>query len=304
MDYQPLVSIVIPTYNEEADIRPVLESLIALSYPYKEIIVVDASSDQTPHIVKEYKSKGVVLLEQTGEKGRSSARNQGIIAAQGEIVIILNADVSLPTDFIESILPHYQQGADYVLVEAKVSNIEFLFPRYVEAQHHLLYDDQTWINWSEGFSCRRLVAIDAGLFPVGYPIPICAGEDGVFGERLEQKYNKVIDRSIVVTHVAPTSFGDFWNQRVGRGKGNPQIAYFVRGKSLVELRRQLIKRTVWSIIRLAVVYPVLKYAYRLVKFSSRGWQDFLPFCYVHMLDSVAMIIGEWQGYRELVATQR
>ncbi|MCB0162680.1 MAG: glycosyltransferase family 2 protein [Anaerolineae bacterium] len=303
MPYQPLVSIVVPTYNEEADIRQVLESLIALSYPNREIIVVDASRDRTPLIVNEYKPYGVTLLQQVGEKGRAQARNQGIQAAQGEIVIILNADVSLPPDFIQKILPHYRQGADYVLVEAVVSNLEFLFPRYVEARHHYLFDGQTWINWTEGFSCRREAALAAGLFPTGYPIPICAGEDSIFGERLEQNYKKVIDRSIIVTHVVPYRLAQFWQQRLGRGKGSPQILHFVRGQSLIELHRRLIKRTLWTILRLIAVYPTLKYAYHLIHHSERGWRDFIPFYYTLLLESIAAVIGEWQGYREIRSVQ-
>jgi glycosyltransferase involved in cell wall biosynthesis len=296
--YHPVVSIIIPTYNEEKDIADTLEALVCLTYDNKEIIVVDDSQDNTPAIVKRYSQSGVKLLKQGEVKGRSAARNQGILEAQGEVVIILNADVSLPVDFIERILPHYQRGADYVLVEAEVSNAEYLFPRYVSASTHRRYDDQDWINWTEGFSCRRWAAIDVGLFPADTPIPICAGEDGVFGRKLEAKYEKIIDRSIVVSHIVPHTLRGFWNQRVGRGRGTPQVQRFVHGLSPGGLRRSLLLHTLSVAAKLVLFWPLFM-AIRLAAFSSRGQRDIFPFTYVGFLEEIAILLGHYRGYKEL-----
>ena len=61
-DKERLVSIIIPTFNEEADIKDTLERLVGLSYKNKEIIVVDDSTDNTPGIVKDYGKFGVKLF--------------------------------------------------------------------------------------------------------------------------------------------------------------------------------------------------------------------------------------------------
>jgi glycosyltransferase involved in cell wall biosynthesis len=296
--YHPLVSIIVPTYNEEEDIADTLEALVCLAYDDKEIIVVDDSQDSTPSIVERYSQVGVKLLKQGEVKGRSAARNQGILSAQGEIVIILNADVSLPADFIERILPHYERGADYVLVGSEISNAEHLFPRYTSARGHHRFDNQDWINWTEGFSCRRQAAIDVGLFPADTPIPICAGEDGVFGGRLEARYQKVIDRSIVVTHVVPHTLKGFWRQRKGRGRGTPQIRYFVHGLSLGNLRKSLILHTISAIAKIASLWPLFVAA-RLVAFSPRGLRDLVPFAYANLLEEIAILAGHHRGYREI-----
>ncbi len=296
--YHPAVSIIIPTYNEEEDIADTLAALVRLTYNNKEIIVVDDSQDNTPSIVKRYSQSGVKLLKQGEVKGRSAARNQGILEARGEIVIILNADVSLPTNFIERILPHYRRGADYILVEAEVSNVQHLFPRYVSASTHHRYDDQDWINWTEGFSCRRRAAIDVGLFPVDTPIPICAGEDGVFGGKLETKYKKVIDRSIVVSHIVPHTLRGFWNQRVGRGRGTPQIQHFVCGLSPGGLGKSLLLHTLSVVAKLVLLWPLFM-AVRLTAFSSRGPRDIFPFAYASFLEEIAVLLGHYRGYREL-----
>ena len=70
-----------------------------------------------PNIIKKYiyQNKNIKLIIPNVKRG-SEARNIGIQEADGEILIILNADVHLPKKFINQILVHYQNGADFVLV--------------------------------------------------------------------------------------------------------------------------------------------------------------------------------------------
>ena len=95
-------SIIIPTYNEAGDIVATLEALLGLDYGDKEIIVVDDSTDQTPEIVRRYVDRGVRLIH-PGGGGRCEARNIGIREAAGEVVVVLNADVRLPADFLQRV---------------------------------------------------------------------------------------------------------------------------------------------------------------------------------------------------------
>ena len=70
------------------------------------------------------------------------------------------------------------------------------FARYVGAITDLDYSSNpSWMEWTEGFSCRRELAIKAGLFPSGFPVPICAGEDGIFGTNLRNLGAKKKDGS-------------------------------------------------------------------------------------------------------------
>ena len=161
-------SIIIPTYNEEKDIADTLEALVKLVHQDKEIIVVDDSTDSTPDIVLRYQNKGVRLIRPSKKEGRCGARNIGIQSADGDIVVIFNADVRPQPDFLNRLILHYENGADYVLVKAEVSNMDDLFARYTDAAGKHNYQGATWIEWSEGFSCKREIAFKAGLFPVGF----------------------------------------------------------------------------------------------------------------------------------------
>src|SRR3989344_5290464 len=93
-------SIIIPSYNEGEDIRLSIESAITQKYPNKEILVVDDSSDSTPKIINEYAKKGVRFINGP-RNGCCEARNLGIKTATGDIIVLLNADVVLPSDFLE-----------------------------------------------------------------------------------------------------------------------------------------------------------------------------------------------------------
>lgn len=302
----PRVTIVIPTCNEVADIRATLDSLMALDEDDLEVIVVDASRDATPEIVARYPSPPFRLIRQSRGRGRSAARNEGILAARGEIVVILNADVRLPRDFVRRILPHYAQGADYVLVESRVTNLESAPPRYVQALHELQYparpDVDARMSWTEGFSCRREAALAVGLFPEGRAVPLVAGEDGWFGDRLAAAgYRKVFDRGIVVTHVMPPDLAGFWRQRVGRGRGWPQVLHERAGWPLPRIMLPVVKVSGLRALALLLPFRALWRGWRLSARSPRGRADWLAFAALDWLESAATLRGLLAGVGEIWA---
>lgn len=299
----PGASIVIPTYNEAADIAETLDALMASDEAPLEVIVVDASDDPTPEIVGRYPSPPVRLIRHARGGGRTAQRNEGIRAARGEIVVILNADVRLPPDFVRRILAHYAEGADYVLVESRVANLESATARYVQALHERDYppgpDTEARMTWTEGFSCRREAALAVGLFPEA-AVPMVAGEDGWFGDRLTAAgYRKVFDRTIVVTHVAPPHLGGFWRQRCDRGRGWPQVLSERYGRSLESIVWTLARVACWRGLDLLLPVGSLRRGWRLAMHSPRRRADWLTFAALDWVASGATLWGMWAGVREL-----
>lgn len=91
----PPVSIVLAAFNEDAQIRETLESLLALDYPSgkRQILVVsDASIDRTDAIVAEFAGRGVELLRIPRRVGKTAAENAALTHLRGEIII--NTDAS------------------------------------------------------------------------------------------------------------------------------------------------------------------------------------------------------------------
>lgn len=112
MKREPLVSVVIPAYNEEDYIRRCLETLQAQSWKRLEVIIVDdGSTDRTRDIVKMLarKDKRITLLtQQHGGPGR--ARNLGAKRARGDIIVLVDADMEFDKDYIRNLIQPILRG--------------------------------------------------------------------------------------------------------------------------------------------------------------------------------------------------
>ena len=111
--YKPKVSILVPTYNEEAIIRLKLENLAKVRYPkdLMEIIVVDSNSqDQTLNIAREFIKQhpeiNIKVLTEKERKGKSAALNFALKKCKGEVVIVSDADCFWPSGILEKALPY------------------------------------------------------------------------------------------------------------------------------------------------------------------------------------------------------
>ena len=289
-------SIIVPTYNEENDITATLESLIALNYPDYEVLIVDDSTDSTPDIILKYKDRGIKLVK-PGGGGRCEARNQGIELATGEIVVVLNADVQLPKDFLNQIKKHYDNGYDLVSVSAKAINDDRLFARYVDCGGLLLESDpkKYGLLWTEGFSCRRALAFKAGLFPAGFPVAMYAGEDGYFARNLLKSGGKwILDKNIVVTHIAPACFKEYWHIRKTRGQACSQYRRYIDHWSMQKIAGWNFLKTGFSFLKLITFFQPLFYCWKLTHFSKNRKKDWLSLYYANFIETIAMTFGLWQ----------
>lgn len=88
----PTVSVIVPVYNDQANIAKLIESLLAQDYPaeHLEIIIVDNnSSDGTRDAVARYPVK---LLQETNIQNSYAARNKGVRSATGEVLAFIDSD--------------------------------------------------------------------------------------------------------------------------------------------------------------------------------------------------------------------
>ena len=87
----PLVTVVVTTYNQAAFIEQTLESVLAQTYEPREIIVVDdGSSDDTPTRIAPYANRIVSVRQEN--QGVAGSRNTGIRKARGEYIAFLDGD--------------------------------------------------------------------------------------------------------------------------------------------------------------------------------------------------------------------
>lgn len=88
---QPLVSVIIPTYNCGSYVAETIDSVLWQTHPRREVIIVDdGSTDDTPRVVERYGS-AVTYIRQANA-GVGAARNAGLGAASGDYVAFLDSD--------------------------------------------------------------------------------------------------------------------------------------------------------------------------------------------------------------------
>jgi dolichyl-phosphate beta-glucosyltransferase len=118
---RPVYSIVIPAYNEGARVGATLEKVLAYieqrSWNAEIIAVNDGSRDDTAEIIRGYANKNprLRLLENPGNRGKGYSVRNGMLHAQGEILLFSDADLSSPIEEAEKLLAALQAGADIAI---------------------------------------------------------------------------------------------------------------------------------------------------------------------------------------------
>jgi len=111
---QPLVSVIIPSYNSARFVRMTIESVLRQSPAVFELIVVDdGSTDDSAAIVQGYEA--VSLIRQPNQ-GLSAARNAGLAIARGEYLVFLDADDLLLPGALETGLKAFASRPDCAFV--------------------------------------------------------------------------------------------------------------------------------------------------------------------------------------------
>ena len=90
---QPLVSIIMATYNRAEDLPKAVRSILAQSYAHWELLLVDdGSTDATPSVVAQFSDPRIRPLRLAKNAGVSVARNRGLSEARGELIAYLDSD--------------------------------------------------------------------------------------------------------------------------------------------------------------------------------------------------------------------
>ena len=144
----PVVSIVIPSYNQGIYIEETIRSIVLQGYPNVEIIVIDGgSSDSTLEVLRKYEPWLTHWVSEK-DKGQANAINKGMAVARGEIVTWINSD--------DLLLP----GALRQLARAYRRNPHAFFVSPVE--HFLEGGDKTRVFEPRNVSHRELVEFWSG----------------------------------------------------------------------------------------------------------------------------------------------
>lgn len=114
------LSCVMPAYNEARSlpqvVPQVLQALRALAPRVELILVNDGSRDSTAEVARQLCAQWpeVVLLDLSRNFGKEAALTAGLQAAQGDVVVLMDADGQHPTDLLPQMLQKWREGLDVV----------------------------------------------------------------------------------------------------------------------------------------------------------------------------------------------
>ena len=107
-NYHPSVSFIVAAYNEQEIIEEKVQNSLKQDYPSSKvefIFITDGSTDNTASIIASYPQ--IKLLHIPERKGKSSALNRAVLAAQNDILIMSDANTFLNSEAIKLIASHY-----------------------------------------------------------------------------------------------------------------------------------------------------------------------------------------------------
>ncbi|WP_137288553.1 glycosyltransferase [Natronorubrum halophilum] len=218
-----MIAIVVPVYNDPDGIRTTLESICPLLRNNEaHLYVVDNdSTDETPTVIDEYTNERITYLTETEIQSSYAARNTGIRNTDAEILAFVDADMTVPEDWLESAFSTFRStNADYMgcNVELTLPNDPTLAARY---DHHTGFPIEQYIERQHfAPTCclfvRREVFEDVGLFDHR----LISGGDKEFGNRVhEASYDMHFTEDVTMYHPTRNSLQALVKKdlRVGRG---------------------------------------------------------------------------------------
>ncbi len=267
MRQYPLVSIIVPCFNEGTVVQSSIRSLLALDYPRYEILVIDdGSSDDTYKKASQLSGKHAgaeVRVIRTPNGGKSRALNRGIRTARGSIILCMDGDSTLTSDTVREGVKHFLDptiGA--VAGNVKVINRENLISK-LQALEYI--EGLNMARKAQGFF--RMVNIIPGpigmfrksaLFDVGLYEHDTFAEDCDLTLKLLLAGHKVVyERRCVALTEAPEDLLDLLKQRYRWTRG---ILQAVRKHS--PLLFQPVKATsncmiLWYMVFEGMVWPAM-----------------------------------------------
>lgn len=192
----PLISVVIPTWNEAKYLPPCIASIQAQTYPTFEVIVVDkASTDGTQALCA---AAGWQVYQQV-QPGISAARAEGFARARGEIIASTSADTILPPGWLDGIAAAFGNprvaGAygPVVFIEGRSRRFYEFMNVMSRAFFDLSYQVGQEFAIGENFAVRKSAYEAVGGFNLNLP----TAEDIDLNSRIRRVGDLVYDRELV-----------------------------------------------------------------------------------------------------------
>jgi len=227
----PMVTVLIPAYNEEDTIIKTMTSVIELDYPKDKIeliVVNDGSKDATPELVKRFikkhKDRRIILINQKNS-GKWVCLNRGLKIAKGEFFVCLDADSFITKNALKKMLLHFEDDKTAVVLPImKVKNPKNILQKI---QWYEYIVNMFYQKMSSSLNCLHVAPGPFSLYKTEILKKVGGFKYGFATEDLEivfrlQKYHyRIIQVSEAEVYtIAPDNFKAFYKQRKRWNKGS------------------------------------------------------------------------------------
>jgi len=229
------ISVVVPARNAVRTIGRCLEGLLEQNVPsdlYEVIVVDDGSTDDTRRVVQE---AGVELIAQPHE-GPAAARNRGVVASKGEIVLFTDADCVPEGTWIQEMVRPFDDPEIVGVKGVYRTRQRGIVPRFVQLEYEERYElmaRQRWIDFIDTYSAgyRREVFLAEGGFDTRYPN--ASVEDQELSFRMAELGHKMIfNPGAAVYHQHPETLTAYFARKFNIGYWKVKVLRRHPGKAM------------------------------------------------------------------------
>jgi glycosyltransferase involved in cell wall biosynthesis len=212
---RPLVSIIIPVYNDADRLKQCLQKLSNQTYAPCEVIVVDNGSACLDEVSAVVKSCAIATLICESTAGSYAARNRGIASAQGEILAFTDADCLPAPDWIEQGVAQLQSNIHCGLVAGAIQIVTRNLEHPVELYESVMgLSQQKFVEQDHFGATANLFTWPHVFERVGQFNPaLKSNGDRDWGQRVfAAGYSQIYASSAIVEHPARHSFAQLSRQ--------------------------------------------------------------------------------------------
>jgi len=272
---KPTVTIGIPAYNEEANIRHVLSDLLRQKKQgfklVKIIVISDQSTDDTVGEINKVKSKVIKLIENSKRLGQGKSQNKIIKKTTGDILVLLNADVVIKDKlFIKKLIsPIISKKADFTSGNIFPLRPRNYFEKILYVSVLLKKDINKKINNGDNvLTCHGPARAFSKKYYSNFSFKTSVGEDAYsyfWGKSRGFIYKYVV--GAILNYKLPENFKDHENQSIrflkseklmeeNFGKGETKSYRLPVGIAFKYLLKHLIKNPIEIVVYIAIHFLI------------------------------------------------
>lgn len=259
----PLISINIPTYNEEKALLFALESISKQTYPNLEIIVIDSDSrDNTKKIAIDF---GVRVINYPDKL--LGARYMGVQASNGDYILFLDADQILNETAIERAFQEIE-NYDMLIFEENSYKPETYIQKAIAKERKMLHSNENSLDPVAGgllprfFKKDILIQSFENIPEELYPIVVAHDHAIIYFEAYKISQNMGIVNNAVL-HIEPGSFYELIVHFYRFGKSTKQLAKTGFYKEIFSEKSDIKKNSSVNLIGISLMLIFRSLAYRL-----------------------------------------